>query len=265
MAMKNKKVLAVSIGAVLAASFLIPAFMNAQAQVSSESRVLNTILALTEDINKKAQLLNNNLDNIEDDLLLKQKFWQTPPFECIVEPFNNATGSFVFLNCDGFPEPETVGFEGVESERFFFGVGPLLNDCGFSDSSACEFNVESAQIRSEPNRRIGLITTGRVITDVTGKQIETPTNLMVDMGVGKVGAVGAFVPHVELFPDDQVLIDFHEFNGEKPQGMFLGGIIFIIFEVVEEVETGALTASQNTRLTSCFNLQGEQIGCPAGL
>jgi hypothetical protein len=50
----NKKILAVSVSVALAIGFLAPSLMNAQAQVSSESRVLNTILALTQDINKDA-------------------------------------------------------------------------------------------------------------------------------------------------------------------------------------------------------------------
>jgi hypothetical protein len=187
----RKKIIALSVSIVLAISFLAPAFMNAQAQVSSESRVLNTILALTEDIKRKAQLVNNNLDNIDDDLLLKQKFWQI----VLDDPF----------------------------EANLFG---LFNEgCDFNDDSACAFNVESIQFRfsdlqGEVNAANGpcvqRIIVDDVETDLSGKGICVPTNLTVDMGVGKIGAAD----RVEVLLDGP-FSGIVEWNGEKPQGLSL--------------------------------------------
>jgi hypothetical protein len=179
----NKKVLAASIGAVLTVSFLAPSIMNAQAQVSSESRVLNTILALTNDINKKAQTLNNNLDNIDDDLLLKQKFY-------------------------------TLTVTGAGDELDIEAV------CDFDDPSACAYNIEGIQCY-DGEVLVDEIEVGNdedVKTDLSDKEIETPANILVEMGVGKIGVSGGLEFDLEFDP---------EFNGtcvvvgEKPQGMRL--------------------------------------------
>jgi hypothetical protein len=192
MAMKNKKVLAVSISAVLAVGFLAPALMNAQAQVSSESRVLNTILALTQDSNKDAQRVNNNLDNIDDDLLLKQKFWQYEPYH-------------------------------EEANR----IGIAVVGCDFEDESACAFNIESIQLNCEPGGCAGVaaVMVDGVFSDVSGfseesggTPVPTPTNLLVDLGVGKIGA-SDFV--AILIEKDEAFFGKVEWNGEKPQGMEL--------------------------------------------
>jgi hypothetical protein len=229
----NKKMLAVSISAVLAVGFMAPAFMNAQAQVSSESRVLNTILALSNDINKKAQTLNNNLDNIDEDLLLKQKFWQSPPTECFID----VTEEEVHVDCN------TVDDEGISASlngpitRALVGFGPVNEGCDFADESACAFNVESAQIVSEESIKVAaIVTRDGVLTDISGKAIFTDTNLMVDMGIGKTGVSCCFIPLLEFFPGDEVTVEFSEFNGEKPQGMFLEFDIVIIEEHEEENE-----------------------------
>jgi hypothetical protein len=186
----KKKILAVSIGAVLAVGFLTPALMNAQAQISSESRVLNSILALTEDINKKAQTVNNNLDNIDDDLLLKQKFWQVERYE-------------------------------VESPGFLL----IANDgCEFADFTACAFNVESIQLDfadiwslNNGGGCVQFLIVDSIMTDVSSKGICTPTNLLVDLGVGKIGAS----EFVAVVFDSKNFTLTVEWNGEKPQGMSL--------------------------------------------
>jgi hypothetical protein len=208
MPMNNKKILAVSISAVLTVGFLAPSLMNAQAQVSSESRVLNTILALTEDINRKAQTVHNNLDNIEEDLLLKQKFYQ------IVDE-SEGTHRFVLFKSP----PSCPADVSVQCPNFDGG-------CAFDDPSACAFNVESIQFRpfdleggvnaSPMAPCVEAIIVDGAFTDVSGKNICTPTNLLVDMGVGKIGAAMEVV--VVL---DAPFVGNVEWNGEKPQGMFL--------------------------------------------
>jgi hypothetical protein len=184
MAMNNKKILAVWISAVLTVGFLVPSLMNAQAQVSSESRVLNTILALTEDINRKAQTVHNNLDNIDDDLLLKQKFWQHKW------------------------RVSNVGWD----------IGVWSQGCEFDDPSACAFNVESIQLRG--SGEVEAIWVDGVRVDVTGKDIVLSSNVLTDIGVGKVGA-NRYVM-LECGKDASTLCSADvEFNGEKPQGLFL--------------------------------------------
>lgn len=53
--------------------------------------------------------------------------------------------------------------------------------------------------------------------DVSRKGICLPTKLTVDMGVGKIGASY----RVEVILDTPILFGTVEWNGEKPQGMFL--------------------------------------------
>jgi hypothetical protein len=226
----SKKVLAVSISVVLAVSFLAPVFMNAQAQVSSESRVLNTILALTQDINKKAQLVNNDLDNIEDDLQLKQKFWQSVPYECFIE----VTGEQASIDCNTVDGERISASQNGPLSRALVGFGWENDGCDFADESACAFNVESVQIVSDESIRVAAIVTEEgVVTDISGKAIFTDTNLLVDMGIGKTGTSCCFFPLLEFFPGDNARVEFSEFNGEKPQGMFLSTDTIVILEARE--------------------------------
>ena len=123
---------------------------------------------------------------------------------------------------------------------------PLSND-----PSACAFNVESIQIDGSGNPKF--IDVDFALTDIRDQQISAPTNLLIDSGIGKIGAsefvvvvCEDFIPNVNDHCSGGI-----EFNGEKPQGMFLIGII----------GTGSLSSTSQPEVT-CFDGQGNATGCP---
>ena len=187
----NKKILAISMAVTLTASLLMVPVFNAQAQVTSESRVLATILSLTEQAKSK---INNNIiptvDTVQEDLKFKQKFFQYEP----------AAGP----NDENRKHWFVVNATEIQIEVVF---------CDFPDQSACAFNVESIQFSAQ-GAHINAI---EIDSDFTSTLDEdTPTNLLVDSGIGKVGAS----EEVSIFFDIPYTGPV-EFNGEKPQGMIL--------------------------------------------
>jgi hypothetical protein len=178
----KKQILATIAAIALLTAFLVPSMSNNSfAQVTSESRVLQAILGLTEVVKGQSQALVDTTENIEDDLLFKKKFWQ-----------------FKF----NVTEANVVGLIGV---------------CPRVGSEACAFNVESIQFdNATAGPDVGV---GGIIVDDAFTQTDfefVPTNFLVDSGQGKVGAlffVGAVLPF--NYTGDV------EFNGEKPQDMIL--------------------------------------------
>jgi hypothetical protein len=182
-------ILAISIGAFLVSAFAAPSLSsNSLAQVTGESRVLQAILGLTEVIKGHTEALVDTTENMEDDLQFKKKFF-------------TIDGS---LSC----APSGCGFV-------------LESSCDLIDQSACAFSVESLQITpiTGVTGNMSKIAVDGVETDISDKGITTPTNLLVDTGIGKIGAsqsVDIFwnAPSGERFA---VII-----TGEKPQGLRLG-------------------------------------------
>jgi hypothetical protein len=179
-----KKVLAGFLGlALVAAVVTLPLAGDTYAQsLSGESRVLQAISGLADSIKKETEGLSDLLSNIEDDLQFKKKFWQFQPF-----PVGGVELVGVFASCPDLPD------------------------------EACSFNLESVQLDSGGANVTGIFVDG-TFTDIRGKQISTPSNLLVDSGIGKVG-VREFV--AVLFDPQTPYTGDVEFNGEKPQGMQL--------------------------------------------
>jgi hypothetical protein len=159
---------------------------------------LQAILALTEVIKGQTDDLSDTLTNVEEDLLFKKKFWQF--HEDVIR--QGTTGQ--------------TGWVGVEVDGCTFESG---------DPSACAFNVESIQIISNGAPvNITTIRVDGVETDISGKELQSPSNVLVDSSIGKLGA--NFEVAVEVLLTGPVTTGgFVEFNGEKPQGMCL--ILFI--------------------------------------
>jgi hypothetical protein len=189
----RKQILAVIAGITLLTAFMVPSMSNKTfAQVTSESRVLQAILGLTEVIKGQSQALVETTENIEDDLLFKKKFYQYEPYE-------------------------------LSSNRF----GIAVLGCDFQDETACAFNVESIQLNCEYGGCAGVaaVMVDGVFSDISGfseetggTPVPTPTNLLVDLGIGKIGA-SDFV--ALLIEKDATYVGRVEWNGEKPQGMEL--------------------------------------------
>jgi hypothetical protein len=200
-------ILAISVGAVLVAAFTLPAYSSSvQAQVTSESRVLQAILGLTEVVKGKSQALVDTSENIEEDLLFKKKFYSL-----------NVTGEFNDFD--------------------------IQAECDFDDPSACAFNIESIQCFEDDHAvcqagEVGAECNGGVLvdrieievreetgdegseqeseTDISAKEIHVPANILLDAGMGQIGVPGTF--GLEF---DGVLKGTCVVTGEKPQGMRL--------------------------------------------
>jgi hypothetical protein len=133
---------------------MVPSMSNSSfAQVTSESRVLQAILGLTEVVKGQTEDLLDTTENIEDDLLFKKKFYE------IVVPTS--------------PEPGAVG---------------IIGSCSEIPEEACAYNVEGIQVRAPGT--ITVIVVDGTITTIDS--VTTPENLLVATGIGKIG-VGRFI------------------------------------------------------------------------
>ena len=177
----NKKILAVFMAVVLATGLLGAATVSAQAQTSSESKVLKTILGLTESAKRLIGQIIPTVGTIKEDLEFKKKFYQFEPFE-------------------------------VQGVSF---IELAVANCPLNDPSACAFNVESIQLNGDGASVIGIIVDG-AFTDLSNAPISTPTNLLVDTDFGKIGASEFVVVQFDGPYSGEV-----EWNGEKPQAMEL--------------------------------------------
>jgi hypothetical protein len=199
----KKQILAVIAGITLLTAFLIPPMSsNSFAQVTSESRVLQAILGLTEVVKGESQALVDTTENIEDDLLFKKKFWQYRPcFGQVIDQVSDAS----------FPGCVFATSAGV--------VGVHVKNCNLPEETACAFNVESINLYGN-GADVVAICVDSVCTDVSAKDIRPPASVLVESAIGKIGA------------SDFVFILFDspytgplEFNGEKPQGMELEPVL----------------------------------------
>lgn len=260
----RKQILAVVAGIALVGGFLTPTLYNnnAFAQVTAESRVLQAILGLTDQIKQQTSEIKGKYDDIIFDLELKKKFWQyNVPIVCLVD-FGGA-GTFA-VACDQVSENSVSSQNGGvsisqngDTDRLLFGIGIYNRACDLGD--ACAFNMESAQLVQDPtddNVAVGAIFADFVLTDTTSKELFLDTNLMVDSGIGRVGASSHIVPLVEFLPGQEVEIAFLEFNGEKPQDMQLGLLVIII-----TIEDGSIEFN----FVNCHDLDFSQVTCPPEL
>jgi hypothetical protein len=206
----KKQILAVIGGIALVAAFMVLSMSNnAFAQVTSESRVLQAILGLTEHLKWHTEELVDTTENIEEDLLFKKKFWQlrfntTDLPEGWVTSGNAAAGTFLIA---------------------------VVGGCEFADEAACAYNMESIQlIDNGTSASVGAIAVGNATTNISGKNITTPTNLLVDTGIGKIGIrgggsglIGDFLLGFGVLEggvfQPSPFSGIVELNGEKPQGM----------------------------------------------
>jgi hypothetical protein len=174
----NKKILAISVSAVMAVAVLASVLGNAVGQVSTENRTVATMLKLTNIIKGQVTDYIDVGSNIQEDLRFKQKFWQ------LVVEVSNADSVGIGITC---------GFEDV-------------------DPSACALNLESLQLQGEGGVLVESITIDGVTTDISEKELTTPTNLLVDISMGKFGVAESIsVQFAEPWTGTV------EWNGEKPQ------------------------------------------------
>jgi hypothetical protein len=199
---------------------------NSFAQVTSESRVLQAILGLTEHLKWHTEELVDTTENIEEDLLFKKKFWQ------------------LRFNTTDLPEGwVTSGNTGAGTILI-----AVVGGCEFSDEAACAYNIESIQlIDNGTSANVGAIEVGNATTNISGKNITTPTNLLVDTGIGKIGIrgggsglIGDFLLGFGVLEGDvfqpSPFSGIVELNGEKPQGMDI--CVFIFYGGVTGIPTG---------------------------
>lgn len=177
------------IAATTLGTFAVFSYPSGVAQaISSESRVLSTMMTLTN--LAKGQLVNTQhiMDDIKLDLEIKKKFWQ------LELPL--AENAFIFVLA--------------------------VDVCNLNESQQCAFNVESVQINRDTCQFIfgdcsvqGIIV-DESATDIEEKQIATSTNLLIDSGIGIIGASD----FVAIVLDDEITGSV-QWTGEKPQGLEL--------------------------------------------
>lgn len=185
--MNRKKIIDISIAAVLALGFIIPVSVQISAVTASEGNIYTSILKATNTALNTITHTDGTLQTVNDDLQLNEKFWRAGPFQANGE---NVVGVFGF--CPG--------------EVFV------------KNPSACAFSVESIQIQG--TGEVKAISVDGVVTET--EPHDAPTNLLVDASIGTVGAnavvaVGAAAASIS---------GSVTFSGEKPQGMSLTMFLF---------------------------------------
>jgi hypothetical protein len=176
---------------------MVPWLSTALAQVAGESRVLQAILGLTEVIKGGTEDLVDTTENIEEDLLFKKKFYEFGPVNIA-----NVTIAVLFLSCQ------------LPSEL------------------DCAFTVESVQLLDNGTSvQVDTMVVDIVKTDYESKDIFTPTNLLVDAGIGEIGAF-RLVGMNFTQPFNGTI----QFTGEKPQG---GNLTLLLVQPV-----GAINMTQ---------------------
>ena len=102
-------------------------------------------------------------------------------------------------------------------EVFGFCDDPPLSN----DPSSCTFNVESIQLGVGSNGTISILSTGGILTPIDPQA--APTNLLVDTSIGKLGpgTLGEGVVELGFICPGNDCTGPVEFNGEKPQGLFI--------------------------------------------
>jgi hypothetical protein len=274
----KKQILAIIAGMTLLTAFIVPSMSNNSfAQVTSESRVLQAILGLTEHLKWHTEELVDTTENIEDDLLFKKKFWQA---KNATEAGANATSNDI----NGSAEVVVL-------------VGVFINSCGNLPEEACAFTVESIQLTNMgeipalnitfADDNVNIATIGVDIpltvsvpgdppgTDISAKGIANPTNLLLDAGIGQIGSsdIVFITKHdaIEGIGEVTVTLRVAEFNGEKPQGVELGFLAVagavgsttaFAFGAAPAISSQSSTSNEAFAL-SCTNANGEEIECPA--
>ncbi len=185
-----RRILGMAIAGLIVIAFMVPASVNIEGLTSGESVLLSKIFTSTTVALNKLTLTQNTLQTINDDLQLKKKFWQFEP-----KSERNPDGWIVSGHS----------------------IGVRVQECNLPDQTACAFNVESIQFSGVGSKVAAIIVDG-VRTDISGDNIAPATNLLLDTGIGKIGASRSVL--VE-FDDLEGYLGPVEFNGEKPQGVQL--------------------------------------------
>lgn len=182
----KKTILAATVGAMLVvAVFLTGMSNNAVAQVSAESRVMQTMKSLTNIAQQLIIEVDAKNADIINDLALKKKF-----FEISTGSFSSATSTGISLTCD---------FPGVQTEQ-----------------SACAFHIRMLKCTGSPEVDVVSVTVDGVTTDVTEKLVTVPGQFLIDSGINEIGASESVsIEFGSVFSGECI------FAGEKPQGGFL--------------------------------------------
>lgn len=145
--------------------------------ISAENRVLVSIYQLTNVLLGKTNDISAIMDSIEEDLLLKKKFYSK---QIVAD------------------SASTVGIRGT---------------CDSIVEGACAFNVESIQLPASGSTVVGIAVDG-TITMID--PVDTPTNLLLETGIGRIGASESVAIIFSTSYSGNVV-----FTGEKPQDMLI--------------------------------------------
>ena len=213
----NKKILAISIAAVLVASFVLITPLGAVAQKAQQGNVLGKIKSNLQKIVSDLSDVANNVNFIREDLKFKKKFFEVheafceDPIECSQGPIQ--------------------GIQPGKDSRI-----TLVAKCALPDeedgTSPCAFNVESLILDITLKSGLGKCTTDRISVDGLDSDIseillvdDDPTtdpgtsrkvNILLEADVPPIGASDEV--NLVVTCTNTAFADI-EFNGERPQAM----------------------------------------------
>ena len=210
----NKKILAVSMAAVLAISLLAtvsPFTAEANHRGSSSGNPTSRIIDNLQTINSGLFIVQNGVDFIREDLKIKKKFYEVTA-EFKGQGIQGGNDNLLTLEEVGCPEALPEGFSPEPD-----GTIP------------CAFNVESLLVATEgggdPSCIVDTITVDGLdstfdAVDVSNRGV----NLLIESGIPQIGASNTVAVHINC---ENTAFAFVEFNGERPQishffGLFNG-------------------------------------------
>ena len=201
----NKKILAVSMTAVLAISLLAtvsPFTAEANHRGSSSGNPTSRIIDNLQQINSGLFIVQNGVDFIREDLKIKKKFYEVT-FDGKAQGIQGGKGNFITLVEEGCP-----GALPTELRQEEDGTIP------------CAFNVESLIVGAFHSGNPECIV-DHIVVDGVRSDLATPidvtnrlVNILLEAGIMQLGASDTVQVDVDCFNTADVFV---EFDGERPQ------------------------------------------------
>ncbi len=201
----NKKILAITISAVLVISLLMPAGMNAQAKrVGTEQNAISQITTNLQQIIGLLQGVNFDVNDVREDLKIKKKFFQETLDNGKGQGLQGGTVNEVQLIAHGCPEnlPSQLQEEPDGTVPCAFNVESLIVGTTGAGGSNPRCNVDTLQIDGLESN----------IPDVDVSNAKK--NILLEDSIPSIGA--SHEVHVHVTCQNTAFI-FVEFNGERPE------------------------------------------------
>jgi hypothetical protein len=212
----DKKILAVSISAILVAGFMIPSltdFAQARHQKPAGTTTLTDILNVLNDISAGLSAADNAGHQIEFDLKLKKKFWVE--FEEFFVPDLQTVGpkEITITGLCSLPE-EQDGTDpcAFNMESFLIFIDIIDENPTSADFCEVAENIIVDGVATE----IGAVTIGEIDLGEGNFEFIGSVNIMLEHDIGVIGASDTIGFDIDCNND---MLIFVEMNGERPQAM----------------------------------------------